>query len=73
MRRVWWVAAILAIGLCTIGRAQAPALQAHLHHTFGPFPAMLRQVAFSPDSQWLAISSVDGTVKLWRVSDRTLA
>ena len=73
MRRRSAVAVFVCVGLAAIGLAQSPALRARLDHTFGPFPAILRQVAFSPDNQRLATSSVDGTVKLWRVGDRALA
>ena len=49
-----------------------PTLVARLEHTFTGHSGILRQVAFSPDSQLLATSSAEGTVKLWRVADRAL-
>lgn len=52
--------------------AAAPTLRAHLHHTFTGHSEAGRQVAFSPDGQLLATSSVDRTVKLWRLADRKL-
>lgn len=72
---------MLRVGLITLaccsftatrGSAQAPALTAHLYHTFIGHSAEGREVAFSPDAQMLATSSVDHTVKLWRVSDGKL-
>ena len=52
--------------------AQAPSLRASLHRSFVPHSADLRQLTFSPDSKVLATSSIDSTVKLWRVADGTL-
>jgi len=49
-----------------------PTPVACLDHTFTGHSGILRQVAFSPDSQLLATSSAEGTVKLWRVADRSL-
>jgi WD40 repeat protein len=71
------VAALSAAGVAACGRdpvtlvPSGPRLKAELQRTFSPHPATLRQVAFSPDSQVLATSAVDGGVKLWRVPDAT--
>jgi len=54
------------------GFAHGLALRAHLHSTFTGHSAEGRQVAFSPDAQVLATSSVDGTVRLSRVPDGQL-
>ena len=64
----------MAVSACndsqpTPGPANGPVLKAHLHNTFKGHSAEGRQIAFSPDAQVLATSSVDGTVKLWSVSD----
>src|SRR5438067_4576965 len=52
--------------------AQQPRLSAHLVHTFGAFRRQPNEVAFTPDGSILGVSSVDGTVKLFRVADRRL-
>ena len=52
--------------------AQAPSLRAEVHRSFVPHSADLRELTFSPDSKLLATSSIDSTVKLWRVSDGKL-
>src|SRR4051812_7737835 len=44
----------------------------HVERVIRAHSAEVWGVAFSPDSQTLATSSVDGTVKLWRVADGTL-
>ena len=49
--------------------AQGPTLSAQPAFTFHPHEGILRELAFSPDGGTLATSSVDGTVKLWRLVD----
>jgi WD40 repeat protein len=49
-----------------------PTLKAQLHRTLTGRAAPGREVAFSPDGQELASSSVDGSVRLWKASDGTL-
>jgi len=49
----------------------AATLHAQPIHTFSS-GAIPRRVAFSPDSQLLAVPDVAGAIKLWRVSDRRL-
>src|SRR5437588_8591547 len=53
------------------GFVRASTIQAHLFRTF-VHSAAGRQVAFSPDGQFLATSSVDRTVKFWRIADGKL-
>src|SRR5258707_13196782 len=53
--------------------ATGPTLSARVVRSFSPHTGLLRQTAFSRDSQVLATSSVDGDVKLWRVGDGSLA
>lgn len=61
---------------CVVGSgvsaAQQPSLRATLARTITAHRGPGREVAFSPDGQILATSSVDSTVKLWRVADGTL-
>jgi WD40 repeat protein len=61
------------LSLSVVAAAQAPTLKASLYRRIAGHSQVLRQVAFSPDAQLLATSSVDSTVKLWRVSDGKLA
>ncbi|MDQ2869451.1 MAG: WD40 repeat domain-containing protein [Acidobacteriota bacterium] len=42
---------------------------ARLERTLGASPGLPRQVAFSPDGEWLACGKADGTVALWRRPD----
>ena len=56
----------------TTSLAQAPSLRAQIHRSFVPHSADLRELTFSPDSKLLATSSVDATVKLWRIADGKL-
>jgi COMPASS component SWD3 len=55
------------------GLTQGPTLSAHLQHTFTGHSDVPRQVAFSPDGQWLASSSDDKTVKVWRLESTAAA
>ena len=67
MRAVWTVG-VLAFCLPALGLAQGSTLKAHLQHTFTGHSQEAKGVAWSPDGQVLATSSVDRTVKLWRLS-----
>ncbi|MDQ3282627.1 MAG: WD40 repeat domain-containing protein [Acidobacteriota bacterium] len=62
---------LLLLG-ATVAGAQALRIRASLVRTLAPHTRELREVAFSTNSQWLATSSVDGDVKLWRVADGKL-
>jgi WD40 repeat protein len=53
--------------------AQPPRLSARLRYTITDHTEVMRQIAFSPDGQLLATSSVDSTVRMWRLSDGKLA
>jgi WD40 repeat protein len=63
------LACVLATG---VAAAQQPTLRATLARTITAHRGPGREVAFSPDGQILATSSVDSTVKLWRVPDGKL-
>ena len=62
----------LALVLPTAAVAQGPTLSARLDRTVATFTSDPREVAFSPDGEFLATSSVDSTVRLWRTADGTL-
>src|SRR5439155_13248274 len=62
---------ITALSLTCAVIAQASSLQVHLQRTF-THSEEAKGVAFSPDSKTLATSSVDRTVKLWRIADGKL-
>src|SRR5688572_4663954 len=64
--------ALVSLVFAAVTFAQFPTVHARVAHTLKAHSAPLRQVAFSPDSQLLATSSADKTVKLWRISDRKL-
>ena len=66
---------VIALGLSlpVTAAAQAPTLSARLRYTIVDHTEVMRQIAFSPDGQLLATSSVDSTVRLWRLSDGKLA
>ena len=68
LRRFLSIAALF-VSHTTAAYAQAPTLRARLQYTFRPHAGILRQLAFSPDGRLLATSSVDHTVKLWRLGD----
>ena len=63
----------LCLALPLGATAQAPTLSARLRYTITDHTEVLRQIAFSPDGQFLATSSVDSTVRIWRMSDGKLA
>ena len=70
--RVCGVAALSCVLAATVSVAQQPALRASLARTMAAHRGPGREVAFSPDGQILATSSVDSTVKFWRVADGQL-
>ena len=53
--------------------AQTPTLHATPDRIIRGHTQKGRELAFSPDGKLLATSSIDSTVKLWRVSDGSLA
>jgi WD40 repeat protein len=63
---------LFCLSLAAVAVAQAPTLSARRYRTITGHSEEARQIAFSPDSQLLATSSVDSTVKLWRVVDGRL-
>ena len=50
-----------------------PTISVHMGRTLTGHSGQLWDVAFTPDSQWLATASVDSTVRIWRVTDGSLA
>jgi WD40 repeat protein len=62
-------ACLIGAGDCS---AQQPTITASLVRTITAHRAAGRQLTFSPDGILLATSSVDSTVKLWRVADGKL-
>jgi WD40 repeat protein len=65
-------AAALALFLTLPLAAAPPSIQARLVRTIHGHAEVPKEVAFSPDGSVLATSSVDGTVKFWRVPDGKL-
>ncbi|MBK5260048.1 MAG: WD40 repeat domain-containing protein [Thermoanaerobaculia bacterium] len=67
------ITGLVLLILTPLALAQGPVLRARVHRSFAPHEGVLREVAFSPDSQTLATSgAVDRTVKLWRIADGKL-
>ena len=65
----WFIVAAAASSLIA---APSPTIQVRPYRTINAHSAEGRGVAFSSDSQLLATSSVDKTVKLWRLPDVAL-
>lgn len=72
MLRACGAAAFACVLGSGVSPAQQPRLRATLARTIAAHRGPGREVAFSPDGQILATSSVDSTVKLWRVADGRL-
>jgi WD40 repeat protein len=72
MLRACGAVALACLLATDVSAAQQPTLRATFARTIAVHRGRGREAAFSPDGQVLATSSVDSTVKLWRVADGKL-
>jgi WD40 repeat protein len=72
MLRACGAVALACMLASRVSPAQQPSIRASLARTITAHRGPGREVAFSPDGQILATSSVDSTVKLWRLPDGKL-